>query len=51
MIEMADKSKKGEVNEADFLEVMEYCGLIPEPYVEETESEKGMGSSFERALE
>lgn len=34
MIEMADLSNKGEVDEDDFLQLMNECGLIPPPTVE-----------------
>lgn len=51
MIELADRKKQGEVDEADFLELMSFCGLIPEQTIEEPESENdGNNSSFERAL-
>ena len=50
MIEMADKKKKGEVDEEDFILLMKECGLIPEE-IEEPESEhKSYNSELERAL-
>lgn len=51
MIEMADRKKKGEVDEEDFLELMRDCGLIKDVIEVEPESDKGHNSSFERALE